>query len=124
MHDVVRGAVRVQCCTPYASLAGAPVARVLTRITAAFRRSPRSFARFIGEFLNAALNSACDICTRSRANVRTSLPARTGRAPNARSVSCSENFTFHGQQVWEMCRYTRFEIALATGGGALNRASA
>jgi hypothetical protein len=34
----------------------------------AFRLSSRSFARFIGELLNAAENSSCVICRRFRAS--------------------------------------------------------
>jgi hypothetical protein len=36
--------------------------------TAALRFKSRSFARFIGEFLNAALNSSWDISSSSRAS--------------------------------------------------------
>jgi hypothetical protein len=31
------------------------------------------------------------------------------------SANSCENFTFHGQTSWEMCRYNRFEILLETG---------
>jgi hypothetical protein len=54
--------------------------------TAAFRLSPASFARFIGDL-------------------------RHGEP----SASSCENFTFHGQQLWEMYRYNRFEVELDTG---------
>jgi len=43
--------------------------------TAALRCSPASFARFTGDFRNAALNSSCDIATNSVASVRASFPA-------------------------------------------------
>ena len=49
------------------------------------------------------------------ASVTASFPATNIRARNGESSASScENFTFHGQQVWEKCRYTRFEIALST----------
>ena len=54
----------------------------------------------------------------SVASVTASFPSRNGRARNGESsASACENFTFHGQTDWEMCRYTRFKIALATGQG-------
>lgn len=75
----------------------ASVARVSTSIssavptlpctTDALRFSPRSFARLIGEPLNAALNSSCDIGSSSRASVRASLPPSTSRVANAGSFS-------------------------------------
>ena len=52
----------------------------------------------------------------SLASVTASFPAMNSRARNGESSASScENFTFHGQQVWEMCRYNRFEIPLSTG---------
>jgi hypothetical protein len=39
------------------------------------------------------------------------------------SANSCENFTFQGQTDWEMCRYTRFEVALGTGLRTLNPAS-
>ncbi|HYD52107.1 MAG TPA: recombinase family protein [Gemmatimonadaceae bacterium] len=51
---------------------GAPA---LPSTTAALRRRPRNFARFMGEPLNAAENSDCDIASSSSASVRASLPA-------------------------------------------------
>jgi hypothetical protein len=51
-----------------------------------------------------------------RCGVTESLPVMNSRARNGESsTSACENFTFHGQTDWEMCRYTRFEIALTTG---------
>jgi hypothetical protein len=44
--------------SPYAYGSGVPVGRALARTTAALRRSPTSFARFIGDFRNAALNAS------------------------------------------------------------------
>jgi hypothetical protein len=38
------------------------------------------------------------------------------------SGSSLANLTFHGQTSWEVCRYTHFEVPLATGRGALKRA--
>ena len=49
------------------------------------------------------------------ASVTASLPRTKSRAANGESSATSyENFTFHGQPVWEMCRYTSVEIALST----------
>ena len=56
----------------------------------------------------------------SRANVRESFPTIDSRAANGESsASVCENFTFHGQTDWEMCRYTRSEIPLTSGRGTL-----
>jgi hypothetical protein len=87
----------------------------LPSTTAAFRCSPRSFARFIGLPLNAALNSACVIASRSRASVRASLPARNSRGANSSTVFSLAYRTFHGHTSWEMCRHNHFEIPLGTG---------
>ena len=58
-------------------------------------------------------------------SVTASFPSRNGRARNGESLaSACENFTFHGQTDWEMCRYNRFEIELATGLRTLNAARA
>ena len=58
----------------------------------------------------------------SRASVTASFPAMISRARNGEfSASAWENFTFHGQTDWEMCRYNRLEIALTTGGRTLHR---
>ena len=43
--------------------------------------------------------------------------ARNGES----SASACENFTFHGQQVWEMCRYNRFEITPTSGQSTLGQ---
>jgi hypothetical protein len=84
--------------------------------TAAFRCSPASFARFIGDFRNAALNCSWFNARMSVASVAASFPAMNSRARNGESsATSSENITFHGQQVWEMCRYNRFQISLVTG---------
>jgi len=66
--------------------------------TDALRFRPRSFARFIGEPVNAALNFACDIASSSCASVRASFPAMNARAVNGDpAANCCENFPFHGQ---------------------------
>jgi hypothetical protein len=65
--------------------------------TAAFRLSPRSFARFIGEFLNAARNCPSSIARISRASVRASFPAIASRGANAGSRASVENLWFQGQ---------------------------
>jgi len=73
-------------------------------------------ARFIGERVNATLNSSWDTARRSRATVRESLPENIGRAANRDPAANScENFTFHGHRLWEMCRYDRFMVELDTG---------
>jgi hypothetical protein len=52
----------------------------------------------------------------SVASVAASFAAMNARARNGESsASACENCTFHGHMSWEMCRYHRFEIALATG---------
>ena len=52
----------------------------------------------------------------SVASVAASFPSMNARARNGESVAnACENFTLHKQQVWEMCRYNRFEIPLSTG---------
>ena len=103
------------CFSIASSIGTSASAPIVPSTNTAFRCNPRSFARFIGEFLNAALNAPCDICNRSRARVRASLPASARRALNARLVSSCENCTYHGQQDCETCWYTRFELQLATG---------
>jgi hypothetical protein len=85
--------------------------------TAALRLSPRSFARFIGEFHNAVENASCDMPRMSRASVRPSFPASAARAANARSPSSDRNRTFDGQTSWQTSRYARFEVLLSTGAG-------
>jgi hypothetical protein len=39
----------------------------------------------------------------------------TSRATIASSVASLENFTFHGHTLWDVCRYTHFEIPLSSG---------
>jgi len=52
----------------------------------------------------------------SRATATASFPAMNSRAANGDPAASScENFTFHGQTLWEMCRYNRFTIELGTG---------
>jgi hypothetical protein len=96
----------------------------LPSTTAALRLSPRSFARFIGEFLNAAENCSCVIASRSRASVRASLPASASRASNGESCGSSlENLTFHGHTSWDVWRYTHTAIPLATGARTLSKST-
>jgi len=87
----------------------------------ALRFNPRSFARFIGDFLNTTLNCSSSIATTSLANVRASFPATISRGANATSVASLENFTFHGHTSWEMYRQNHFEIPLSTGSRSLSR---
>ena len=90
--------------------------------TNAFLRTPASFARFIGDFRNVALNASWSSAKMSVASVTASFLAMNSRARNGESSASScENFTFHGQQLWEMCRYNRFEILLMTGSRTLHR---
>ena len=91
----------------------------LPSTTAELRRRPRSLARFIGEPLNAAEDSGCDMASSSSASERESLPARAGRAANDGSESSRANLWLYGHTSWEMCRYTRFEIPLDTGARTL-----
>ena len=44
-----------------------------------------------------------------------------GREMEQGTVFGRANFSFHGQTSWEVCRYTRFEIPLSTGGRTLSR---
>jgi hypothetical protein len=87
--------------------------------------SPRSYARFIGEPLNAALNSVCDMPNNSHASVRPSFVPNASRAANGDGMgSDRSNFTFHGHTTWDAWRYTHLEIPLGTGARTLreNRA--
>ncbi len=61
--------------------------------TAAFRLSPASFARFIGDFRNAVLNASWFSARMSVASVNASLPAMNSRAANGDpSANGTENF--------------------------------
>jgi hypothetical protein len=82
----------------------------------------RNFNRFIGDRLNAAVNSSCDIVRISCASVLASLPAITSRGANACPFSSCANLMLYGQTSWENCRYTHFEIPLATGRRTLRKA--
>jgi hypothetical protein len=77
--------------------------------------SPRSLARFIGDLLNALLNSSCDIPRSSRASCRASLAASAGRGAYAGSLSSWANLTLYGHTSWEEWRYNHFAIPLTTG---------
>lgn len=81
----------------------------------ALRFNPRSFARFIGEPLNAILKYSSDIANRSRASVRAFLSAIAARGQNASSPSGSADFSSHGHTSWHVYRLTHLEIPLATG---------
>lgn len=85
----------------------------VTNATAALRASPRRFALFMGEPLNAALKSSCVIASTSRGMARESFDASTSRGRNSATFSASANFTFQGHTSWEECRDNRFEIRLA-----------
>ena len=68
----------------------------LPSTTAELRRSPRSLARFIGEPLNAAENSGCDMASSSSASERESFPASADRAANDGSESSRANLWLYG----------------------------
>ena len=51
----------------------------------------------------------------SRATARASLKTLTSRAANARSFNSCANRSFQGHTLWEMSRYTHFEIPLSAG---------
>ena len=62
------------------------------------------------------LNCAASSAMISFASVSESLPAMKSRALNGDSSARStENFRFHAQTSFEMCRYNRFENPLRTG---------
>jgi hypothetical protein len=96
----------------------------LPSTTAAFRLSPRSLARFIGEPLKAAENSYGVMPNKSRASVRSSFPTSAPRAANGGSRSSCEKRMFQGQQDWDVWRYNRFEIRLETGRNTLGGGAA
>jgi len=87
--------------------------------TAAFRRSPADLARLIGEPLNAARNSASLMARISAASAFASFPAIAARGWKLGSFTSRANFTFHGQQDWEVCRQNCIAIPLETGGRTL-----
>ncbi|MEO8619722.1 MAG: hypothetical protein ABI625_01580 [bacterium] len=94
----------------------------LPNATAALRASPRRFARFIGDPLNAAEDSSGDIVSSSRASVRASRPTSASRSANGESLgNACANLTFHGHTSWQICRLTHFEIPLVTGTRTLAR---
>ena len=84
-------------------------------------RRPR--ARFIGDFFSAALHDSASSASMSRTNVSESFPAMKSRARNAESpaISC-ENFTFRAHSFRKLCRNTRFEVVLFTGGSTPGKA--
>ena len=88
---------------------------------AELRFNPRNFARFIGERLNEAENSDCDIAKSSSASALASLPDSAGRDANDGSESSRANLWLYGHTLWEMCRYTHFEIELTTGARTLKK---
>ena len=94
---------------------------MLPSTTVALRFKPRSFARFIGDRRNAAAKSSCDIARISCATVLASFPAIASRDANACSFSSWANLMLYGQTSWENCRYTHFEISLATGRRTLRK---
>jgi predicted nucleic acid-binding protein len=68
----------------------------LPSTTPALRLSPTRLARFIGEPLNEAENSACDMDRSCAARDRASCPSRTGLAANAANESSRENLRLYG----------------------------
>lgn len=69
----------------------------LPSTTDELRFNPRSLARFMGEPLNAAENSDCDIANSSSASDLASLPATADLAANAGSDSSLANLRLNGQ---------------------------
>ena len=117
--------VTTRCLTPSGTCWVDRYGPAFPSTTAAFRCNPANFARFIGDFRNAALNASWSSARISRASVTASFPSMNSRGANGDPFARSaENFTFHGQTLWEMCRYIRFEVELATGLRTLNPASA
>ena len=100
---------------------GAPV---LPSTTAALRFNPRSFARFIGEPLNAAEYSSRDIDSNHRAVARESCPSSDFREENASSVRDFENLPLYGQTSWHTSHpYTISPIASRNPSGIAPRSS-
>lgn len=96
----------------------------LPSTTAALRRRPRSFARFMGEPRNAGANSSCDMDNSERASDLASRPASAARGEKGESSDSSRaNLRLNGQTSWDIWRYNRFELPLATGGRTLRRTS-
>ena len=86
-----------------------------------FRFSPRSFARFIGDLLNAREHSSCDIASSARASVRASRPA--GAAPGANGESALDDDakrTFQGHTSREVWRLARTAIPLGARKGIVD----
>ncbi len=115
---VVQRVLRMLSCVgadPEGSASGCGVRFRRSAARSAFRCSPASFARFMDDLRNAALNSSCDIERSPSASVCASFLAMMSCATYTHSVASRANFTFHGHTSWEKCRYTHFEIPLSTG---------
>lgn len=98
---------------------------MLSSAIVAFRLSPDSFARFIGDPLNVVLNCSSVMTSSSSASARAFFPAIAGRGAKGESVgSARANFTFHGHTSWQMSRYTHFKIPLSTGARTLAQGEA
>ena len=73
----------------------------LPNTTAALRFEPRSFPRFVGEPLNAAPNSLCDMPNSSRASCRASLPSSASRGAKGEPAGDRLAYPmFQGEVVW------------------------
>ncbi len=106
------------CCSTGIS----SIVPMLPSTMAELRFRPRSFARFIGDRLNAVVNFSCDMARISRASVRASSPAITSLAANGEpSAGSLANLMLYGQTSWEDCRYNHFEIPLGTGNRTLKK---
>lgn len=79
-----------------ASTGTSPSSPTLPSTTAELRCKPRSLARFIGEPLNPAENSGCDMASNSRASVRASRSTKAGRDKKAASRRSRENLWVNG----------------------------
>jgi hypothetical protein len=81
---------------------------------------PAQLRTFIGDPLNAAPNSSCDMPNSSRASCRASLPASVARGAKGEPAGNRLAYLmFHGQVVWDVRRHTRSAIPLGTAARAL-----
>jgi hypothetical protein len=89
------------CSSAASSTGTSSTVPMLPSTTAALRASPRRFARFMGDPLNAAENSGCDIDSSECASERASLPESASLgAYGEPSGSSSENLRLYGHTSW------------------------
>ena len=80
----------------------------------ALRLSPDSLARDRGVCLSSAVNSAGVKARKERASSGASIVASCSRGRKVASVADCENFSFQGQQVWEVCQRILLAIPFST----------